>query len=44
MQDRLAMIDEINRKANEFIEHATDEDYKEMFSGCMKVESIPTFE
>ena len=38
------MIDEINRKVNEFIEHATDEDYKEMFSGCMELKEIPVIE
>lgn len=35
MQDRLAMIDEINRKTEEFL---TDEDFKMMFSGCSRID------
>lgn len=38
MQDSLAMIDEINRKAEEFLDTATDEDFKMMFSGCSRID------
>ena len=41
MQDRLAMIDEVNRKAEEFLDTATDEDFKMMFSGCLELKEIP---
>lgn len=44
IEERLDMIEECNRKASEFIRYATDEDYKRMFSECMKVERIPTIE
>lgn len=32
---------EVNRKSAEFLKNATDEDFKRMFSECMKVE-IPS--
>lgn len=44
IEERLDMIAECNRKTNEFMANATDEDYEKMFSECMKVEKIPTFE
>lgn len=31
---RLTMIENLNRKTAKFLEHATDEDFKAMFSGC----------
>ena len=34
------MIEECNRKTNEFLKHATDEDIERMFSGCAKVENL----
>lgn len=37
MDERLAMMASINKTAAEFLEHATDEDFKAMFSGCRSV-------
>lgn len=44
MQDRLAMIDEINRKTKEFLDTATADDFKRMFSECVVLTEIPVIE
>lgn len=44
IKDRLDMIEECNRKANEFMARATDEDYKALFSELPKSNAIPKIE
>ena len=40
IEERLDMIEECNRKTNDFLKPATDEDIERMFSGCAKVENL----
>ena len=37
INDRLQMISELNRKIADFLNYATDEDFKKMFSECPSI-------
>ena len=44
IEERFDMIAEINRKTNEFLEHATEEDFKNIFRECISVKDYNMFE